>query len=201
MSGTDARSRAHALYEARRTRKPVPPFTDDDPSLGMADGYAIPQELVAMLLGDGDRIVGHKVGLTSAPMQRMFGIDSPDYGPVLASTVYADGDTIALDRFIAPKLVFKPFWSIWGCLSGSGVGFCRPVGGRRSACCGSRAGGRVLVGWVSAHRRVEAVSRGGGETRAARGRGSTGRVWWWGVPRGGVGPRSGPGRAGARCMR
>jgi hypothetical protein len=24
----------------------------------------------------------------------MFGIDSPDYGPVLASTVYADGDKI-----------------------------------------------------------------------------------------------------------
>jgi hypothetical protein len=58
------------LYEARRIRKPVPSFTDDDPSLGMADSYAIQQELVAMLLGDGDRIVGYKVVLTSAPMQR-----------------------------------------------------------------------------------------------------------------------------------
>ena len=56
--------------EARRTRVPIPPFTDDDPSLGMADGYAIQQELVPLLLADGDRIVGHKVGVTSAAMQK-----------------------------------------------------------------------------------------------------------------------------------
>ena len=45
-----------------------------------------------LLLADGDRIVGYKVGLTSKPMQKMIGVDQPDYGPVLGSTVYADGD-------------------------------------------------------------------------------------------------------------
>jgi 2-keto-4-pentenoate hydratase len=121
MSGTDARSRAHALYEARRTRKPIPPFTDDNPSLGMADGYAIQQELVAMLLAGGDRIVGYKVGLTSAPMQRMFGIDAPDYGPVLASTMYANADTISLDRFIAPKVEAEIVFRLGSRLAGPDV--------------------------------------------------------------------------------
>ena len=121
MSGTDARSRAQALYEARTTRTPIPPFTDDDPSLGMADGYAIQQELVAMLLADGDRVVGYKVGLTSEPMQRMFGIDSPDYGPVLASTVYADGDKIPLDRFIAPKVEAEIVFRLGSRLAGPDV--------------------------------------------------------------------------------
>ena len=87
MPVTDAPAKARALYDARRTRVPIPPFTDDDPTLGMADGYAIQRELIQLLLADGDRIVGHKVGLTSKPMQKMVGVDSPDYGPVLASTI------------------------------------------------------------------------------------------------------------------
>ena len=121
MPVTDASAKARALYDARRTRVPIPPFTDDDPSLGMADGYAIQRELIALLLADGDRIVGHKVGLTSKPMQKMVGVDSPDYGPVLASTIYRDGDTIPASRFIAPKIEAEIVFVIGERLEGPGV--------------------------------------------------------------------------------
>src|SRR5882757_9147593 len=100
----DAAAKARALYEARRTQVPIMPFTDEDPSLDMADGYAIQRELIPLLPADGDRIIGYKVGVTSKAMQRMIGIDSPDYGPVFASTVYGSGDTIPLERFIQPKV-------------------------------------------------------------------------------------------------
>jgi 2-keto-4-pentenoate hydratase len=100
----DARDKAAALYRARRTRRPIPPFTDTEPHLSLEDGYAIQRELVPMLLADGDEVVGYKVGLTSGPMQRLIGVDSPDFGPVLASTRYRNGDDVPLDRFIAPKL-------------------------------------------------------------------------------------------------
>ncbi|WP_258341393.1 2-keto-4-pentenoate hydratase [Saccharopolyspora gregorii] len=99
-----ARQRALALYRARATREPIAPFTDEDPTLGMDEGYAIQRELVSMLLADGDDIIGHKVGVTSAPMQRMLGVNSPDHGPVLASTRYRDGGTVSLRGFIAPKI-------------------------------------------------------------------------------------------------
>ena len=121
MPVTDAPAKARALYDARRTRVPIPPFTDDDPSLGMADGYAIQRELIELLLADGDRIVGHKVGLTSKPMQKMVGVDSPDYGPVLASTIYHDGDTIPAGRFIAPKIEAEIVFVIGERLEGPGV--------------------------------------------------------------------------------
>jgi 2-keto-4-pentenoate hydratase len=104
MPLTDVPGKARALYEARRTRQAIAPFTDADPDLGMADGYAVQQELTRLLLADGDRIVGYKVGLTSKPMQQMIGVDRPDYGPVLASTVYADGDSVSVGSFIQPKL-------------------------------------------------------------------------------------------------
>jgi 2-keto-4-pentenoate hydratase len=70
----------------------------------MADGYAVQSELTKLVLADGDRIIGYKVGLTSKPMQRMIGVDSPDYGPVLGSTIYADGDSISRSQFIQPKI-------------------------------------------------------------------------------------------------
>jgi 2-keto-4-pentenoate hydratase len=121
MPVTDAPAKARALYDARRTRVPIPPFTDADPTLGMADGYAIQKELVQLLLADGDTIIGHKVGVTSKAMQKMIGIDSPDYGPVLTSTVYRDGDTIPLDRFIQPKIEAEIVFVLGDRLQGPGV--------------------------------------------------------------------------------
>jgi 2-keto-4-pentenoate hydratase len=101
---TDVEGKARALYDARRSGVAIAPFTDADPTLGIADGYAVQSELVKLVLADGDRIVGYKAGLTSKPMQAMLGVDQPDYGPVLASTVYKDGDELSLSRFIQPKI-------------------------------------------------------------------------------------------------
>jgi 2-keto-4-pentenoate hydratase len=121
MPLTDAPGKARALYEARQTRQQIEPFTDADPDLGMADGYAVQQELVKLLLADGDRIVGYKVGLTSKPMQKMIGVDTPDYGPVLGSTVYADGDAVPVSAFIQPKIEAEIAFVLRSSLAGPGV--------------------------------------------------------------------------------
>ncbi len=121
MTVTDAAGKARALYDARRTRMPVPPFTDAEPGLTMADGYAIQQELVPLLLADGDRIVGYKVGVTSKAMQQLIGIDSPDYGPVLGSTVFRDGDAVPLSRFIQPKIEAEIVFVLGARLQGPGI--------------------------------------------------------------------------------
>ncbi len=121
MPLTDVTGKARALYEARRTRQQIEPFTDADPDLGMADGYAVQQQLTGMLLADGDSVVGYKVGLTSKPMQKMIGVDQPDYGPVLASTVYADGDAVPVSAFIQPKLEAEIAFVLRSPLAGPGV--------------------------------------------------------------------------------
>ena len=104
LTDEQAREYATGLYEARRSGRPIPPFTDSMPELGMADGYAIQQHLVQRLLDDGESIIGYKLGLTSTPMQKLLGVDSPDFGPVFASTVYRDGAELPVDRFIAPRM-------------------------------------------------------------------------------------------------
>jgi len=72
--------------------------------MSMTDAYRVQQDLVARLLADGDRVVGYKLGLTSAPMQKMFGVDSPDFAPVLASHVHPDGAEVVASAFIRPRV-------------------------------------------------------------------------------------------------
>ena len=121
MAITDVAGKARALYDARRDRIQIAPFTDEDPTLGMADGYAVQAELVKLILADGDRIVGYKAGLTSEPMQTMLQVDQPDYGPVLASTVYSDGDEVSVGRFIQPKIEAEIVLMLGEQLRGPGV--------------------------------------------------------------------------------
>jgi 2-keto-4-pentenoate hydratase len=128
------------VEDARRNRTPIPPFTDSDPSLGMADGYAVQQELTALMLGDGDRIIGYKVGATSKAVQDMLGIDSPDYGPVWASTVYRDGDTVPFDGFIQPRIEAEIVFVLGERLEGPGVTVTRA----RRAIAGAVAGMEIV---------------------------------------------------------
>lgn len=95
---------AARLYAARRDRSPVPPLTDSHPGLTALDGYHVQERFVSRLVADGASVVGYKLGLTSAPMQRMFGVDSPDYAPVLSSFVVDDGAPVTAADFIAPRI-------------------------------------------------------------------------------------------------
>lgn len=113
---------ARELYQARATRTPIPPLTDGDPTLDGHDGYAIQRELVELLVADGDSVIGYKAGLTSAPMRDMFGVKTPDYGPVLASTVYHDGARVPGDAFIAPKVEAEIVFRLGTSVKGPGVG-------------------------------------------------------------------------------
>ncbi|MDT0464456.1 2-keto-4-pentenoate hydratase [Streptomyces gibsoniae] len=114
-------SRARALYDARSKGVPIAPFTDTDPGLGAEDGYAVQRELLGLLLADGERVVGYKAGLTSAAMQDMFETRTPDYGPVLASTVHASGTTVDASAFIAPKVEAEIVFRLGRPLRGPGV--------------------------------------------------------------------------------
>lgn len=117
----DATACGHALYQALRDGAPIEPFTDTDPRLTAADGYAIQQQFVELLLADGDGVVGYKLGLTSKPMREMMGVDTPDYGPVLRSFLHPDGAEVALDRLIAPRAEAEIVFVLGEELRGPGV--------------------------------------------------------------------------------
>jgi 2-keto-4-pentenoate hydratase len=84
---------AAALEEAVRTGVPIPPPTISFPGLDLAAAYEVQQINIRRALSRGDHRVGHKIGLTSRAMQEQLGVDSPDFGVLLASMEVADGST------------------------------------------------------------------------------------------------------------
>lgn len=112
---------ARSLFEAKQTGVPIAPLTESNPDLSPDDAYAIQGELVKLLMGDNDRIVGYKLGLTSKPMQDLLGVNEPDYGPVIASMVFNDGVEVDLNNYIQPKVEAEIALMIDKPLTGPGV--------------------------------------------------------------------------------
>ena len=78
---------AELLHAAQIGRAPIDPLTARYPGLGVVDAYAIQQVNLARRLSDGRTVVGHKIGLTSAAMQALLGVDEPDFGYILDDMV------------------------------------------------------------------------------------------------------------------
>lgn len=104
MSTVDVLDTARRLREARRSGVPIEPLTAQDPDLDESGAYAIQEALVDLMTDDGDTPVGYKLGLTSRAMQSLLGVDSPDFGLVMASMVCADTEALDLRRLIAPRI-------------------------------------------------------------------------------------------------
>ncbi|MEU2061302.1 fumarylacetoacetate hydrolase family protein [Streptomyces sp. NPDC013455] len=98
------RELAAELWNAARTRRPVPPVSLRHPQLGLADAYAIQSEVRALDVADGAVPAGLKIGATSEAIQRMFGIDHPDFGYLTDRMLLPDGAHLDLRRFISPKV-------------------------------------------------------------------------------------------------
>jgi 2-keto-4-pentenoate hydratase len=112
---------AAELLAAYDTRDPIQPLTATCLDLSVADAYAIQRHQVASLVADGAVVKGHKVGLTSAAMQRQLGVDQPDYGHLLDSMFHLDGAPIDTRRFLQPRIEPEIAFVLKRPLSGPGV--------------------------------------------------------------------------------
>jgi 2-keto-4-pentenoate hydratase len=100
----DIEAVARALATAESTRVAIAPLTETHPSLGLSDAYAIQAANVARRVGAGARILGRKIGLTSAAMQEALGISEPDYGALLDDMFLEEGDPLDLGALIAARV-------------------------------------------------------------------------------------------------
>ena len=93
---------ARRLHDARLARSPVPRLTDQFPDLTEADAYAIAERGISLRRAGGERVVGAKLGFTSAAMREALGVDSPNYGGLTDPMIVSDG-RVSLGDLIHPK--------------------------------------------------------------------------------------------------
>ena len=98
------RQAADALWEADRTRTPIPPVRELlGTSTDIDVGYAVQQINAERSLAAGRRVSGRKIGVTSKAVQQQVGVDQPDYGTLYVDTEYGDGVEIPASRLIQPR--------------------------------------------------------------------------------------------------
>ena len=95
---------AAALAEAERTRVPMSPLTAGHPGIDVVDAYEIQLINIRRRIADGALVVGHKVGLSSEAMQKMMGVDEPDYGHLLADMEVFEDVPVDTAKFLYPRV-------------------------------------------------------------------------------------------------
>jgi 2-keto-4-pentenoate hydratase len=101
--GTDAITEAaDRLLQARETSTPCDPVAEL--LAGVADAYAAQDVNTERWLADGRRLVGRKIGLTSAAVQRQLGVDQPDYGMLFADMAVDEGADVPLGQLLQPRV-------------------------------------------------------------------------------------------------
>lgn len=108
------------LAEAERSRVPMSPLTDAYPDIDVVDAYEIQLINIRRRLAEGATVVGHKVGLSSAAMQQMMGVDEPDYGHLLADMEVFEDIPVDAGRYLYPRVEVEVGFILADDLPGAG---------------------------------------------------------------------------------
>lgn len=119
----DAATRARTASDllAAYDGQAVPPLTSTYPELDLEDAYEIQLLQVRQRIADGRVVKGHKVGLTSAAMQKQLGVDEPDYGHLFDDMFHAEHTAIPVGDFLQPRIEPEIAFVLKKPLAGPGV--------------------------------------------------------------------------------
>lgn len=101
---TNIKEAADILRNAHETGVAAPPIRGLISDGGLEAAYAVQDINTEHWLKSGRRLVGRKTGLTSKSVQKQLGVDQPDYGMLFADMDVAEGEEIAFDRVLQPKV-------------------------------------------------------------------------------------------------
>jgi len=100
-----------AYLELFRTRAFNPQSPIDLESISLEDAYRIQKEIISERVKQGEKIVGYKVGCTSAPIQVQFGLKNPIRGCLTEPYIFSSNTYLKASNFlnlaIEPEFVFR----------------------------------------------------------------------------------------------
>ncbi len=97
------RQAADRLRDAAATGTPCRNLRDLLDGGDVAAGYAVQDIGTDRALASGRRLIGRKIGLTSAAVQMQLGVDQPDYGMLFADMCFADTEPLPWSAMMQPK--------------------------------------------------------------------------------------------------
>jgi 2-oxo-hept-3-ene-1,7-dioate hydratase len=122
LSDAERNKAADILMAAERNRKQAVQLSVTFPTLTIEDSYAISGIVAERRIAAGQKLIGHKVGLTSKAMQRSSMIDEPDFGFILDGQLIADGAKVNHADYCKPRVEVELAFIMGKRLLGPGVG-------------------------------------------------------------------------------
>lgn len=104
MAGGLIEEAARALYDARAALVQIPRISESFAITTPEDAYGVQQINTGRYIGEGRKVVGRKIGLTSKAVQAQIGVDQPDFGTLWGDLAFAEGDSVPRGRFMQPKV-------------------------------------------------------------------------------------------------
>jgi 2-keto-4-pentenoate hydratase len=104
LSDEDRRGAAALLALAEAERAPIRPLAETYPAMDVVDAYEIALLNIRERVARGVEVLGHKVGLSSEAMQKMMGVDEPDYGHLLADMALREDSPVDTSRYCYPRV-------------------------------------------------------------------------------------------------
>jgi len=104
LTGEQIDAEAALLDKAEIDGQQIRQTTSIWPDLSMDDAYRIQQAWLDRKLARGEKVVGHKIGLTSRAMQAAMNIATPDSGFLTDQMIYAPDSQLKAADFCDPKL-------------------------------------------------------------------------------------------------
>lgn len=121
LSDEAVAAEAELLDEAERTTVQIRQTTSVHPEATIDDAYRIQATWLEWKLARGERLVGHKIGLTSRAMQASMNITTPDSGFLTEAMVFEPDTTLTAAEFCDPKIEVELAFVLASDLGGADV--------------------------------------------------------------------------------
>jgi len=110
------------LYAALLNREVVEPPTSRYADITLDDAYRVSEHILASRVAAGKMLVGRKIGLTNKAVQKIFGIEEPDFGHLTDEMQFPNGAMVPIsERLIQPKAEGEIAFILKSGLRGPGV--------------------------------------------------------------------------------
>ena len=112
----------NTLYQSLRDQSTIAPISDQYPDMTIDDAYYVSLQMLRRREEDGERVVGKKIGVTSAPVQKMLGVFQPDFGFLTDVMQVPNGADIPIaGNLIQPRAEAEIAFKLKSDLKGPGV--------------------------------------------------------------------------------
>jgi 2-keto-4-pentenoate hydratase len=127
---------ARQIFEGHERRRRFERLRGELAPASLAEAYEVQDEVHRLFQGAGwGELAGHKIALTSKPIQELCGVDQPAGGAIFARTVHASPATVSLADFMHLGLEFELGLRLGADLLATGAPYTREaVAGHVAAC-------------------------------------------------------------------